>query len=309
MKAITLRDDDHWHELRASVLTSTDASAMFGLSPYMTKYELWHRKKSQDRLILGPSERMNWGNRLEEAIALGAAEDNKWMIMPFKEFVINEHLKIGSSFDYKIMSPEIAILEVKNVDSMAFRKNWNPDDDGAIESTPYIELQIQHQMLVSGIKKAYIAALVGGNELTIVERIANKEIQDAILDGAASFWKSIEENNPPKPNYVEDAAFIASIYNKSDSKKTMDETKEIKKMVDEYKQAADMEKAAKKTKDSVKAQILEVIKDNSKVKGETFTISAGMTKASTYTVTRGESRMFKIHHKKKKENTNEQTDK
>jgi len=108
----------HWLELRSKVITSTEASALFNLNPYMTQFELWHRKKNLDIVEIDENERMKWGNYLQDAIASGIAQENNWQIRPMKEFLIDTDLQAGSSFDFEITS-EPAILEIKNVDSLA----------------------------------------------------------------------------------------------------------------------------------------------------------------------------------------------
>jgi predicted phage-related endonuclease len=66
---ITPDSQDHWLQLRTQDVTSTESAALFGMSPYVTQFELWHRKKSGEQPEFKTNERMRWGNRLEAAIA------------------------------------------------------------------------------------------------------------------------------------------------------------------------------------------------------------------------------------------------
>lgn len=106
---------------------------------------------------------MRWGRNLESAIAHGAAEDMGWDISKFDVYMRNEN-RLGSSFDYKIRSVEDGdgILEIKNVDAVAYRQNWK-DDGVNIEGPEHIELQIQHQMEVANLDWTALVCLVGGN--------------------------------------------------------------------------------------------------------------------------------------------------
>jgi hypothetical protein len=72
---ITPDSQDHWLQLRTQDVTSTESAALFGMSPYVTQFELWHRKKSGEQPEFKTNERMRWGNRLEAAIAHGIAEE------------------------------------------------------------------------------------------------------------------------------------------------------------------------------------------------------------------------------------------
>ena len=58
-----------WLKARQQDVTSTESAALFGMSPYTTHFELWHRKHSNTAPEFKSNERMKWGNRLEAAIA------------------------------------------------------------------------------------------------------------------------------------------------------------------------------------------------------------------------------------------------
>lgn len=75
-------DKQEWLKKRLDDITSTEVSALFGLSPYSTEFELWHRKKSREVVELASNERMVWGSRLESAIAGGIASDQGWEVSP-----------------------------------------------------------------------------------------------------------------------------------------------------------------------------------------------------------------------------------
>ena len=292
---------EQWLEMRTNVVTSTEVSALFNLSPYMTSFELWHQKKSGQIPEFKESDRMKWGSRLESAIAKGVADDNGWKVSPLKSFCEVDDLRLGSSFDFKVGSPGIeAILEIKNVDSLIFKEGWTKDDDGNIEAPHHIELQVQHQMLVSGINKAYIAALVGGNEVRLLKRDADENIQKAILDKVAGFWKTIDNNEAPEPDFERDAAVIMKLNQYAEPGKIMEPVNEIDSLALEYKEHSDIMKAAEKKRDAVKAHLITLIGDHEKCKGDSYTISAGVVGEAQVSYTRKAYRNFRINWRKKK---------
>ena len=172
---------EEWLELRKNDITSTEVSALFGMSPYMTEFEVWHRHKNNITSSFKENDRTVWGDRLETAIAKGIAKDNKWNVIPKKEYMRREDIRAGSSFDYAIVDlikneegkmigwTETSLLEIKNVDSLIFKENWIIEDGELVEAPPHIELQLQHQLMVSGIDKGYIGALIGGNKIKVIE--------------------------------------------------------------------------------------------------------------------------------------------
>lgn len=277
MERITVvpKDEKHWHEMRVAVVTSTDAAALFGISPYISAYEVWHRKKNAQIVTLAPNTRMAWGNRLEKAIAEGIAEDYKMTVRPMKEFVQIPTWRIGSSFDYAV--GDDGILEVKNVDSLAYKDGWLISGD-QVEAPSHIELQLQFQLLVSGRTHGWIGGLIGGNRIVLIKREADPVIHEAIKARVAEFWESIDANREPHPDFKVDAEFITKMNGFAEPGKVMqDNGGPLKDLVTSYKKWGAAESNAKEEKDAAKAQILTLIGDAEKVLGEGYTISAGVT--------------------------------
>lgn len=242
----------------------------------MTGFELWHHKKNADIIELEPSDRMKWGTRFESVIALGVAEDFNLKVRPMKEYIRDPVHRIGSSFDYAI--DEDGILEIKNVDSLQFDKGWLVEDDD-VQAPPHIEMQVQHQLAVSGRKYAKIAAMIGGNRVVLLDRERDEEVIGAIRHQADLFWSTIAKNQEPKPDFERDAKFIASLYKTATAGRIalVENNLRIKELALDYKAYVEAEKEAKAGKDACKAEILTMINDAEKAIGEGFTISAGMT--------------------------------
>lgn len=309
-------DDKHWHWLRSQDITSTDVAALFGISPYLTKFELWHRKKTSTIVEIEQNQRMAWGNRLQDAIAKGISDDYSLTIRPMKEYIRVPAWRIGSSFDYSVCphgknpihgcDTEDEILEVKNVDSLAYKEGWLIQGD-TVEAPPHIELQAQHQLLVSGRSRASIGALIGGNRVTLIKREADPQIHEAIKAKVAAFWESIDSNQEPEPDFKEDAKFLAKLYSYGEPGKIMNAAGDAKLagLVRDYKEWGEKESSAKAEKDGIKGQILTLIQDAEKVTGDGYTISAGVkppTLIEAYE--RKGFRDFRIFLKKAKEAVN-----
>ena len=92
-----------WLAMRAKDLTSTEAAALFDASPYMTEFELNCIKTGKLPKDFEENDRMKWGSRLEGAIAAGIAEDYGLIVEPFKVYMRIPELRMGSSFDFKIV--------------------------------------------------------------------------------------------------------------------------------------------------------------------------------------------------------------
>jgi len=277
MKIIEYKTKEEWLSLRLEDVTSTEVSALFGLNPYMTEYELWHLKKRKQIVEFSESERMKWGTRLENSIALGIAEDNGWESEEFKKYIRHDTIRAGSSFDHFVKTYEgEGILEIKNVDGLIFKNKWQVDGD-RIEAPPHIEMQAQFQMMVSGKEFVYIGALVGGNRTVLVRREPAPIIIEAMTNKINKFWESIDNNDPPLPDYERDADMIAQLYNYAEPDSTIEASDKVVELVDKYQLFSDYIKDYEKKKKATKAEILEIIGDAEKVIHDSFSISAGVT--------------------------------
>lgn len=263
-----------WLEARTQDITSTEIPALFGASPYMTHFELWHRKKKGEIVEIEENERMKWGTRLQDSIAYGIADDNGLVIRRMDEYIRDADLKIGASFDFAV--EDDGLLEIKNVDSLIFNQQWEEDEAGGIEAPLHIEFQIQHQLLVSGRKYAYLGVLVGGNKVFVIKKEPHKLAHDAIRNAVEKFWISIESGQEPKPDFEKDADFIRSLYPYADPNKIMDATEDMEELVHKYKEHGQLIKNHKAYQDACRAELITLMGDAEKVKGELFSISAGM---------------------------------
>lgn len=309
-QVIAYKTEEEWLQARSKDLTSSEVSALFGLNKYVSLYELWHAKKSGVPIPFEEQEYTIWGRRLESAIAAGIAEEKGWIIEPYKEYVRIPSLRIGSSFDFKMNKPmpkigeekRLTLVEIKNVNQFIFKEEWVHDEETKeiLEAPTHIEIQTQHQMLVSGIDLAIIAALINGNKLVLLERSADPEIQAAILEKCAEFWKSVDDGVEPKPDFTRDLDALKRIYGYSEPGKIMDATdnETMLEMVKKYYVLGEQIKASETARDEIKAKLLAEIGDHEKVVHLGFSISAGQVGPCHIEYERKGYRLFKITLKK-----------
>lgn len=280
-ESIPFTSREAWLEHRAKDITSTDVAALFGLSPYLTEFELWHRKAGKLTVEIAENERMRWGTRLESAIAEGVAEDHGLQVEPLKCYMRVPSLKMGSSFDFKILPKEdkpAGILEIKNVDSWVFKKSWQDLGDNLI-APPHIELQVQHQLEVSGEDWAIIGVLVGGNTTKIAYRKRDLDIGLEIRRRVALFWKSVDENKPPKPDFERDAELITKhLYNKAVDGEIINASPDIDQLMVTYRTLQDQASELDMRISTIRAQVLTTIGTASKVICSHGTISTSEVK-------------------------------
>lgn len=306
IEVINPKDEQDWLEQRTKDITSTEVSALFGLSPYSTAFELWHHKKSGVVVRLNPNERMEWGTALQDAIASHIGKKQGWEIRRMNEYLRDPELRAGSSFDFSIKTSDVenpyGLLEIKNVDGLVFKNEWTEDDNGDIQAPLHIEIQVQHELFVSDRKYCYLGALIGGNRLELVKRTRDEAVIQAIKEKVAEFWVSINENKPPEPNLEADADFIGKLFGYAAPGKVLDisEDTEMTKQAQEYKRLGDIAKDCETKREAIKAWFLTRIEDAEKCLGVGFSIDCGVTGPAHVEYDRQAFRRFKINWKKVK---------
>lgn len=287
IETIPVTSEQAWLEQRLQDVTSTEVSALYGLSPYLSEFELFHHKRDRKVVRIEENERMRWGKRLESVIAHGAAEEMGWNISKLDVYMRNVEARIGSSFDFQINSSSdgVGIMEIKNVDSLVYARNWIDDGNGNIEAPEHIELQVQHQMEVADVKWCAIVALVGGNTQKVIYRNRDASIGKDIRQRVADFWQRVDADAAPSPDYTMDAEFIIKQLRRESIEGLVAEANaELEDMIKQYqfvhKECADLEKI----KDQKRAEILERIGAASKVITSFGSLSTGQVKGRAGTV-------------------------
>lgn len=182
--------EDDWHAVRAGpYVGASEAAALFGLHPYMTPRELWAKLQGNaPEKRDPPSEAMLAGICLEDGIGklyqlTFAAQAGEKVVTP-QEFyghpnaakIVVRHptLPFQCTPDFVIVTKHGArLLQVKNVSEWK-EKAW-------IGTAPReYRIQVQVEMLCTGMGSSTLAALVGGDRLFAFDENARREIQDAL---------------------------------------------------------------------------------------------------------------------------------
>ena len=276
---VTPRDEEHWLAMRKNDVTSSDCHLMVGHA-----YELWQEKHCGVMRDFRDNIRIRCGNKLEAGIAELTQEEFK--LMPFRrfdEYIRIPEYRIGSSFDFQF--EDETIYEIKQVDQWIFKDNWVTGYPNAMPEK--IEWQVQQQMFVSGRLRTIVGVLVGGNVPHIFVRYLQRPAVELMKKKAWEFW-----NAPcPDPLYEKDAKCIAKMHANvtTDTVHEIVEDDKLIGILEHYLTESATESAAKKYKESYKAQALEIIGESEEAKGCGFTVSAGKNKNG--------KRGFRVHRR------------
>lgn len=269
-----------WLETRARNVNSSEVAALFGLSPYLTPLELWALKKGLITDGFKDNDRAAAGRFLEAGIAAWAEE--KWGIKskPFKDYLEEPALRIGSSFDFELVEwPDAPVqgwagrvpVEIKMVDFLQFHgsfkngyqdRKWNADDLEDIQAPPHIELQLQQEMMESGAPFGIIIVCVAGNTLHKIVRMRNDVIIGKIRDRIAQFWSDVDAGREPSADYERDADTIKRLYARPDPRAAVapEHHGRLMVLIEEATDAAERRKACEAVEEKAKAEIMDILR-------------------------------------------------
>jgi putative phage-type endonuclease len=152
-----------WHRLRnePGAIGGSDVGILLGLSSFVSPYALWAKKKG---LIPDQetSDAMEWGHRLEPAIAQKFAEKRPGItFVNCGTWASRENSLHRANPDGLYLTPtgELQLLEVKTARDETFWK----DEDGVLTVPPSYRAQVQWYLYVLGLKTATVSVLFGGS--------------------------------------------------------------------------------------------------------------------------------------------------
>lgn len=255
-------------------------AALFNLSPYATRLELYLRKRGElPEPDLSAHEPALWGLALEDAIGREIGERTGWAVRKVRRYVTHPAVPgMGCSIDFEIVNHRRGggILEVKTVDRLAFR-NWQ----GGRPPIHY-ELQLQHQLACSRRDWGAIGVLVGGNELRITPYERHAGAIERIEREVPVFWREVAEGRAPRPDYQADLATLCALHRHAARGSFLDlrQSGRARRLCEEYMAAAEAERAARQRREAAKAELLDLIRDAETVWADGFRISAGTVEAA-----------------------------
>lgn len=286
-----------WHALRAENVGASEVAALFGLSPYVSRFTLWHQKAGKVARPEFSSERMEWGNLLEGPIATHIAAKQGWEIRKVKTYLTHEDVPgMGASLDFEILNhPDgPGCFEIKNVDSLVFRNQWLNLEDGSLQAPIHIEMQLQHQLSVTGYAWGAIGLLVGGNEAHVLIRKRHAPTIARIEAEVASFWESIRKGEAPSITDIDDLPVIGAMPWNSDTVYSHDPA--LVKACDAFVAAREAAKLAEKEKDKAKVALIAALAEigADSVILPDFRVTFKEVKREKYTVKASVSRSLRV---------------
>ena len=226
---------DAWLQERTKGIGGSDVATVLGLNPYKTPLSLWEEKTGKTKGSPA-GEAAYWGTTLEDVVAkefskrtgmkiqrvnfLLSTGEGGWMRGNIDRAIVNEQIaktvrvhKPEKADETGLMLSTDVGLECKTTNAFMAGK-WGPSQEAEIVSGNvvtehqiplYYETQIQWYMAVTGIKKFYVAVLIGGQDFRMYEVQRDEDVIKAIIEKCHAFWfKKVLADVPPDPINADD---------------------------------------------------------------------------------------------------------
>lgn len=188
---------DKWLAVRKSGIGSSDAAAAVGLNPYKSRLELWLEKTGRDAELpqADPNDEsspMYWGILLEHVVAAHYTKRTSNRVRRVNAVLQHpEHAWMLANLDRVVASsPDVQILECKTA-GINGAKLWR---EGVPE---YIQLQVLHQLAVTGHQAADVAVLIGGQDLQIHRIHRDEAMIKQLIALEQQFWDLVLTDTAP----------------------------------------------------------------------------------------------------------------
>jgi putative phage-type endonuclease len=217
---------EEWLKDRKGGIGSSDAAGIMGMSQYSSPLKVWLDKTSD--VIPDVDNRFTKAGRyLETPIAEWFKEETGLDVQMARDFVGHEEVTVlHQEHDFIRATPDgwvtleggdglrlldrdirgRGLLEIKNTSTYK-AADWDE------KVPPMVYAQVQHQLLVLDCKWAFVAVLIGGNELRWFFVEADAEMQEEMLSKEITFWTTyvLTEEQPAAQSEV-DKQYLAMLY-------------------------------------------------------------------------------------------------
>lgn len=263
---------EEWLTARQTGIGGSDISAIMGVNPYATAYDVYISKTQPVEDTAG--EPAYWGTTLEPVVATEFAKRNDLKIQNVNFMMRHPvHTFAVANIDRAVINPEISgnvrfkdgklttdtILEIKTA-SEYVAKDWGDEESDQVPDQ-YM-CQAQWYMGVTDTQVCYMAVLIGGNKYRQYRIERNQELIDVLFEVAEDFWvnnvlvgvapeaTTLQNAKDKYPKYTPDAVLDVSIE---------DEAVEV---FNEFVELKEAEKLLKKQIEAAQTKLICTIGDN-----------------------------------------------
>lgn len=211
-------DRDRWLEARRAGIGASDAAVILGVSKWKSPLQLFAEKAGLADVAETEKDYLTWGHRLEPVIASAYEDETGRTTYDPGDYEIQRHPHVPwmiATVDRLVTrwpddSPhrppvEVAgapgVLELKTTNAFR-REEWKDEPPLAYQ------VQLQHQMAVTGHLWGSIAVLIGGQSFLWTDIPRNQDFIDRLMAAEEKFWQRVLKRDAPEPDASRSATQI-----------------------------------------------------------------------------------------------------
>lgn len=181
---------------------ASEALAYCGKDARCSRLQLFMRKIGEAGERPDEDDRQAWGHRLEPVVRDWLSEELGQHIVPNPpRMTCADHPFMFAHLDGDIPALK-ELAEIKTSDKFLAQEFGEVGTD---EVPIRYVLQCTHQMIVTGYRRAHLAALIGGNDARRYVIEYDPELAAALIARAEDFWRHVETRTPPEVVTLHDA--------------------------------------------------------------------------------------------------------
>lgn len=252
-EVIQVDGNDGWLRQRMAFIGASEAAAIMGASRYDDALSVYLRKRG-----LAPekeeNEPMRWGKLLEAPIAeefalrtgrkvFGGSALMRSTIYPFMGCTLDREQQCSERTDP-------GVLEIKTAGP------WVADEWQEGIPVAY-QVQVQHQLVVTGRRWGSVTALIGGQQLKWADIELHEPFARALVAKLEQFWECVERGAPPPAGLTEAGRAALDRMFPHDTGETVLLSAEAIDWYEQLEEITAQEAALKKKKTAIQVQVIE----------------------------------------------------
>jgi|SRR5690606_8065444 len=286
-----------WHEIRRTTgVGASECAAVMGLSHWASPLDIYLLKRGLTEPD-PPSRAMRRGNAIEPFIA--------------SEFEMETGFK-GAKPDYMAVSVEYPWMTANTdwigdcgtmgaeLKSSDMSKNWG--ETGSQDVPEYYYIQVQHQLIVTGLPVIYLVVMLPFSDLRIYPITLNEKIKPSIVETCRVFWENTQNGIAPEGDASPEA--VKKLYPVVDADKEIEiSDHEAADLVATHHDINSQLKVLEERKNAITARLMFLMGDAKKARIAGWTGSLSRSQTETKMVPAHERKggiVFRINHPRKK---------
>lgn len=257
-------DRSEWLAARKRDITASDASALLGIHPYKTAFELWAEKTGK-KVEAEDNEVFRRGRALEYVAIDFLREDYPdWKITHSynNRYFRDTEGRIGATPDAFVRIPGRkgqGIIQIKSASDFSM-KNWRDPETKEIVPPLYVAVQAIIEATLTESSYAYVALIVSGHHLTLhppIEIPLHTDLMQRIRNEVVDFWRLTDAGQHPDADWKRDGDLLEQLYHPDGRILDLTSDNSLPGLLDERDTLASQKTAIEKRQKEIKAELLD----------------------------------------------------